>query len=144
MLSDCSEEVKTVEFTRAEVERLLSGDTTKSWLRVAYNVDGQAGLTEPCDLQTISTYFLDESDSARFVILSNPVVCGSVSDTLATGYWQIIGREENQNIADKLELVQQGDTVWRNIKQITSLYMTLTGSINESTLEVSYEAIIPD
>jgi hypothetical protein len=143
-LAECTEDVKIVEFTRAEVERLLTGDTLKNWLRVAFTLDGEAQFTEVCALQTISTFYVDESDSARFVVLSNPAVCNSRSDSLAFGYWRIIGRQGNKDIADKIELVQQGDTVLRDIRQITSLYMTLTGSENESAIEVSYEAIIPD
>lgn len=143
-LSYCTEDVKTVEFTINEVERLLSGDTTKSWLRVAYIVDGQPPFTDPCQLQTISTFYLDDTDTTRYIILSNPTVCGSLSDTLETGYWRIIGNPANTSIADGIEFVQQGDTVMRHIAEITSLFMTLSGTIDESTLEVSYEAIIPD
>lgn len=143
-LSYCTEDVKTVEFTINEVERLLSGDTTKSWLRVAYVVDGQPPISDPCQLQTISTFYLDDSDTARYIIFSNPVICGSQSDTLETGYWSIIGKPGNTSIAGSIELVQQGDTVIRGISEITSLYLKLSGSIDESTLEVSYEAIIPD
>lgn len=133
-----------MEFTINEAERLLSGDTTKSWLRVSYVLDGQPGITDPCQLQTISTFYLDDSDTTRFVIASNPVVCASLSDTLETGYWRITGKPGNISIADSIEFVQHGDTVMRKIAEITSLYMTLTGSMDGSKLEESYQAIIPE
>jgi hypothetical protein len=140
----CTEDVKVVEFTNTEVIRLLSGDSTKSWLRVSYKLDGHDHSLGECDLQAISTFYLDDFDSLKYVIRLNPVVCQSISDTLESGYWQIIGKFGKPDIAEKIEFVQNSDTISRDIVQISSLYLTLSGSEGESILETSFEAVIPD
>ena len=140
----CGDEVKVVTFTTDEATRLLSGDTTKSWLRTAYVVNGQPQYTDPCELQTITTFLIDASDSAKFVVHRHPDICPGNSDTLETGYWRVVGKITNADIADRIEFVLEGDTLLRNIDMITSLYLDLSLNREGSSEQSSFEAILPE
>jgi hypothetical protein len=133
-----------VPFTKPEVIRLLSGDTTKSWLRVSFKMNGEdQGLNE-CDLHNITNFYIDASDSLKYRIVSNPADCQWQIDTLEAGYWRILGRDDNNEIAEKIEFVFEGDTTQHQIKQVTSLYLILNRSKEDLFFETAYETVIPE
>jgi hypothetical protein len=138
-LNSCAEEEKNIVFTESELIRLLSGDTTKSWNRIAFFMDGEASLLEECDIGTVSTFYVDETDSLKFLIRSNPDLCNGNADTLEIGYWRIIERESNEDLMDKIEFVVKEDTTLKSITRITSRFLNL----NQSGDEEIFEAIIP-
>ena len=144
MFSNCTEDEKMVPFTESEVIRLLSGDTTKSWLRVSFQLNGADQGSDDCDLYTITTFYIGPSDSLKYTIVSNPVYCPSPADTLESGDWRILNRTDNQETADKIEFIFEGDTLQKQIEQITSLYLYLSQSENELLFQSSYDAIIPE
>jgi len=144
LLGSCAEEEKMVVFTEPEAVRLLSGDTIKSWNRVAFRINGQPAGLDDCELQTVTAFYLDQTDSMKFLILANPVLCGGTADTLEAGYWRIIGREGASEIADKIEFVIGGDTTLKDISMMTSLFLTLTGSGEDQSVEENFEVIIPE
>lgn len=144
ILIQCAKDEKIVPFTESEVIRLLSGDTTKSWLRISFKLNGADEDLNDCDLHTITTFYLDTSDSLKYTIVSNPVYCQSEADTLELGDWRIMGQEENQNIADRIELIFNGDTLQYQIDQVTSLYFNLSRSENDLLYQSGFEAILSD
>ncbi len=144
ILMYCSDDDKIVPFTEDEVIRLLSGDTTKSWLRVSFQLNGSDQGSDDCDLHTVTTFYIGSLDSLKYTVVSNPDYCQSQTDTLESGNWRILGREENKDIADKIEFIFEGDTLQQRIEQITSLYLILRGSENDLLFQSDYEAILPE
>ena len=144
ILSDCAEDERIIPFSESELIRLLSGDTTKSWLRVSFQLNGADQGSDDCDLYTITTFYIGASDSLKYTIVSNPDYCQSPTDTLESGNCRILGRTDNPDIADKIEFIFEGDTLLQQIEQITSLYLYLSQSENELLFQSGYEAIIPE
>ena len=144
LASNCSEDEKMVPFTESEVIRLLSGDTTKSWLRVSFQLNGADQGLDDCDLHTIMTFYIGTSDSLKYSIVSNPAYCQAEVDTLEMGYWRVLGSGENEDITNQIEFIFEGDTLQQQIEQITSLYLNLSQSENELLFQSGYEAVIPE
>lgn len=144
MISNCNENEKMVPFTESEVIRLLSGDTTKSWIRMSFKMNGEDQALSDCELYTITTFYLGTSDSLRYRIVTNPAICQSQADTLETGFWRILGRDNDNEIADKVEFIFDGDTTQQQINQVTSLFLTLNRSEDDNFYETVYEAVIPE
>jgi hypothetical protein len=138
--NSCAEEEKIIVFTESELIRLLSGDTTKSWNRIAFFMDGQASSLEDCDLNTVTTFYVDDTDSLKYLIRSNPVLCNGDADTLETGYWRIIEKENNDDLRDKIEFVVNEDTTLKIISRVTSRFLNLDQLGDEEV----FEAIIPE
>jgi len=144
LISNCTEDEKMIPFTESEVIRLLSGDTTKSWTRVSFQLNGADQGLNDCDLKTITTFYIGASDSLKYTIVSDPVYCQTQGDTLEVGYWRILGSAEDEEIAKQIEFIIEGDTLQQQIEQITSLYLNLSQSENELFFQSSYEALIPE
>jgi len=143
-LTQCSKDEKIVPFTDSEVIRLLSGDTTKSWLRISFQLNGADQDLDDCNLYTVTTFYLGTSDSLKYTVVTAPDYCLSQADTLESGDWSILGQEQSQNIADKIQLISEGDTIQYQIDQITSLYLNLSRTAEDLLYHSRFEAIMPE
>jgi hypothetical protein len=144
VMMNCAEEERMVPFTESEVIRLLSGDTTKSWLRIAFELNGADQGMDDCNLYTITTFFITSSDSLKYTIVSSPDYCQSQTDTLEIGDWRILSSGDNQDVADGIEFIFEGDTVEQTIDRVTSIYLNLSRSANELFFQSRYQAILPE
>ena len=68
----CDSDEKPIIFTAEEIQRLISGDSSKIWIRTGKIVQGQSADLSNCELYLTTEFAVDESDSLKFKISFNP------------------------------------------------------------------------
>jgi hypothetical protein len=140
----CGDKENIVVFTYSEVIRLLSNDSSKSWDRKAMTIDGQAQETNECDLYS-NTIYIHRNDSLIYIITSQSEFCGGEEVVLDSGYWDVI---EESVISDRIDRIAyyslDGDTTYKDLKEITSVFLTLESDIDDATVQESFESSISD
>lgn len=140
----CAEEEKIVIFSESEVIRLLSGDSTKSWIRIAIKTNGQDQELTECDLRNVTKFYIGDLDSLKYSISKNPFDCEGDTLIINEGIWRIISAEDDIDMAEKIEFISKGDSLVKNINEITSLFLKLDWVENESLIEESFMVNLPE
>ncbi len=140
----CAEEEKTIVFSESEVIRLLSGDTTKSWIRFSKKINGQDQELSECDLHVVTKFYIGDLDSLKYSIGKYPSDCGGDNTIIDEGIWQIISAESDIDNARIIEFISKGDTLTKNIDEITSLLLRLDWVENESQIEESFMVLVEE
>jgi hypothetical protein len=140
LLVSCGDKENIVVFTYSEVVRLLSNDSTKSWERKTLVIDGQSPEMSECDLYT-STEYISRNDSLIYITESIPDFCSGEIELLDSGYWDVL---EESIISDRIDRIAyysvDGDTTYKNIREITSIFLSLEHELNNSRIQESFEA----
>jgi hypothetical protein len=143
ILGACGDKENIVVFTYSEAIRLLSNDSAKSWERKTMFIDGQSQEMPECDLYT-NTEYISRNDSLIFITTSIPDFCSGNSEILDSGYWDVL---EESIISDRIDRVAyysvDGDTTYKKVLEITSLFLTLESDAGNSTIQESFEYTIP-
>lgn len=144
LLCSCGNEENIVVFTRSEVIRLLSNDSTKSWERKRILSDGEPGSLSDCDLFT-STQYISEMDNLIFISRTDPDYCGGSSMKLDSGSWDVL---EESLISDRIDRIAyysvNGDTTVKEIRDISALNLTTEYLSNGTSIRETYESGLPD
>ena len=141
LISSCYKHDHIVVFTSDEITRLISGDTTKSWETVKSVINGTENNGDPCAINTIRKFSFSKQDQTThlYEIYKNPGVCNGIDTLVETGEWYVIQGSPSVGIPDTLAVVLDGDTLRSSIREITSIKLRLSGSVNNSQIEEDLE-----
>ena len=124
LFTSCGEDENLVVFTESEVVRLLSNDSSKTWIRKVLTIDGQTPEISECEL-LIETKYFSSNTERTYIIESIDDYCGGTSERLDSGSWEAL---EESNISDRIDRIAyhsgDGETKIKKILEITSLFLT--------------------
>ena len=136
LLTSCTEEDDSeIAFTPVQIEQLLGSDSTKSWILVGKEIDGEQTLFDDCELENELIFTKGISDAANILVFDDS--CGT--EKVLDGYWEVIN-ESSLPVTDSLiylfnpdtlfqeedSLVVAHDTVFNIIDRITSRFLTIS------------------
>jgi hypothetical protein len=144
LFASCGEDENLVVFTEPEIVRLLSNDSSKSWIRKTITVDGQTPEISECEL-IIETKYYSSNTEQIYIVESIDDFCGGISEQLDSGSWDAL---EESNISDRIDRIAyysgDGGTTIKYIKEITSLYLTIEEDKDGSMVQETFESSLPD
>lgn len=141
LITSCGNDENIVVFTEPEVVRLLSNDSSKTWIRKIVIENGQTPEIPECDLMTQTRYISSNSEQI-YIIESIDDFCDGITEQLDSGSWEVL---EESNLSERIDRIAyysgDGGTTIKNIQEITSLYLRTEeekdGTITEETFESS-------
>ena len=136
ILSSCSKDDKIVVFKRDEAIRLLSADSNKTWTRTLLKVGGVSEDSN-CKLNHLITFY-SSTDSLYFEINSDPSICENDSYFLS-GYWDVAEDPAIRERINQIMFVIDSDTSFKEIGEITSIFLSTTFTMDNSFIEESYQ-----
>ena len=101
LFTSCGEDENLVVFTESEVVRLLSNDSSKTWIRKVLTIDGQTPEISECELLIETKYFSSNAEQI-YIIESIDDYCGGTSERLDSGSWEAL---EESNISDRIDRI---------------------------------------
>lgn len=137
LLLSCSDSENIVTFNRDEVIRLLSNDSSKTWLRKNYSENDQQIELEECSLKT-ETIYKHRNDSMIYTISTIDQFCDTVI-LLDSGLWDVAEDGSFTGRIDKIIYYSGEDTLAKEILEITSLFLRLQRSKGETSYEEFFE-----
>lgn len=144
LIASCSNDENIVVFTEQEVVRLLSNDSSKSWIRKILTLDGQTPEISECELLIQTKYFSSNTEQI-YIIESVDDYCDGITERLDSGSWEAL---EESNISDRIDRIAyysaDGGTSIKNIKEITSLFLTTEEEKDGTIIQETFEPLIPD
>jgi hypothetical protein len=143
-IASCSNDENIVVFTEQEVVRLLSNDSSKSWMRKIITLDGQTPEISECEL-LIQTKYFSSNTGQIYIIESVDDYCDEIAERLDSGSWEAL---EESNISERINRIAyysaDGGTTIKNLKEITSLFLTLEEENDGAIIRETFEPLIPD
>lgn len=133
----CAKEIRYVDFNEAELIRLISGDSIKSWTRISHMEEGQEGNLNECNLKLVYVFNSgnDNPDLRTFEVRNNPSICQSPDTVLIGGHWIIDDEITGKDTEDTLRFIIGTDTTSYGVNKITSISMDLTGKVGGHRVE---------
>jgi hypothetical protein len=142
--ASCGNDENIVVFTEPEVVRMLSNDSSKSWIRKMITVDGQTPEISECELLIQTKYFSSNTEQV-YIIESIDDFCGGITEQLDSGSWEAL---EESGLSDRIDRIAyysgQGGTTIKNIKEITSLYLTTEEENDGTIIQETFESSQPN
>lgn len=140
LLISCSDKENEVFFNDNEVIRLLSNDSSKSWIRKSLIIDGQTSDLSECDLSHLTTFY-SNSSGQTYIIETIPEFCGGNPVRLDSGSWEVL---EESSISDRIDRIvynsSDGGSSVKYIQQITSLFLNTEEDLSGSVVQESFES----
>jgi len=144
LLCSCSDEEKIVIFNRAEVIRLLSNDSSKSWERRMMVIDGQPSDISECDLFT-TTRYLSIKDSLLYITSTQSSYCNGNPVLLDSGFWDVLEEGINSDRIDRIAYYSvSGDTTIKQVSEITAIFLTTENNVSGTVIREIFESSLPD
>ncbi len=144
LFTSCGNDENIVLFTEPEVVRLLSNDSSKSWIRKIITEDGQTPEISDCEL-LIQTKYISSNTEKTYIIESIEEFCDGITERLDSGSWEAL---EESSISDRIDRIAyysaDGGTTIKNIKEITSLFLTTEVEENGILIQETFEPLLPD
>jgi hypothetical protein len=142
LFTSCGDGENIVVFTESEVVRLLSNDSSKSWVRKAITIDGQSPEISECELLIETKYFSSNTNQIYF-IESTDEYCGGTSVRLDSGSWEAL---VESNISDRIDRIAyysgNGDTKIKKILEITSIHLTTEADSLGLVIQETFESTL--
>ena len=144
LFSACEKQTEVIGFDAAQTERLLRGDSTKTWVRTSRSEAGKSIILDECELDNILIFSLSKVDT-----IPNPFLFKtSCGDTLLYGGW-LAKNDFGGNRTDSLlylinpetiktvdTLYVNYDTLYNSIENITSQFLVISSVDSISGSEV--------
>ncbi len=145
LLLACTKQQDYVDFNNQELIRLLSGDSTKEWVRVAEYKNGNEVNTDPCSLRLLYQFQNPggTTDSLPLAIYNNPRACNQVDTLITSGIWLIKGTITNANEEDSIVMIFGNTVQTFGISNITSNSLKLVSVQNNDHIENDLEWFSP-
>ena len=130
------EEDSEIQFTADQIERLLAGDSTKSWKLIRKEIDGEQAITDSCQLENELIFTRGIAPVAGILVFDDSCDVEKVLD----GYWEVLN-QSNLPVTDTLLylfnpdtsfiiedslVVVEHDTVINIVERITSRFLTIS------------------
>lgn len=148
LLVTCRDEDDSeIQFTPAQIERLLASDSTKSWNLISKEIDGQQVIIDGCQLENELIFTQGAGETANILVFDD----SCEEDKILDGYWEVINQSDLP-VTDTLlylfnpdtlfqsedSLVVDHDTVINIVDRITSRFLTIsrTEMINRISVAV--------
>jgi len=144
LIASCSNDENIVVFTEQEVVRLLSNDSSKSWVRKIITLDGQTPEISECELLIQTKYFSSNTEQV-YIIESIDDYCDGITERLDSGSWEALAESSISDRIDRIAYYSgDGGTTIKYIKEITSLYLTIEEEKDGSIVQETFESTLPD
>ena len=139
LLVACGDEDDSeIQFTSAQIERLLASDSTKSWKLVRKEIDGEQAITDSCQLENELIFTRGIAPVAGILVFDDSCDVEKVLD----GYWEVLNQSNlpvtdtllylfnpdtsfQVEVEDSLVIVDH-DTVINIVERITSRFLTIS------------------
>jgi hypothetical protein len=143
ILSGCIKEDRFIDFSEAEIMRLISGDSTKQWVRTRQVIDGKEQNNDECILKHKLTFiYLSQSpDKIEYQIHRDPDICHLPDSIIESGSCHISDLKPGPNVKDTISFIVGQDTTRYGINFITSLFLNIKCKKNGVITESDYEWI---
>lgn len=118
----CNIQEAPVNLAADELERLLTADSSKSWI-LSNRIN--ASPFEPCESDDLLTFIKSSpiNDTLTIHFRSGSVFCpGQIDSVIFQGTWIII----DGLLSDSLELIITGDTTRRSLDLVTSQILSIS------------------
>lgn len=142
LFASCADDENIVVFTESEVVRLLSNDSSKSWIRKGITIDGQSPEISECELLIETKYFSSNTDQI-YIIESIDNYCGGTTERLDSGSWDAL---VESNISDRIDRIAyysgNGETKIKKILEITSIFLTTEVDSLGLVVQESFESTL--
>ncbi len=123
----CEKETEVVGFDVLQTEKLLSGDSTKTWVRTSRSEAGKSIILTECELDNTLIFSISKVDT-----IPNPFLFQtSCGDTLSYGGW-LAKNDFASNKTDSLLYLINPDTI-KTVDTVYVNYDTLYNSIENIT-----------
>lgn len=127
--ASCSDEGDTeIRFTVAETERLLSGDSTKTWNLVSREIDDVPVALEGCLLENELIFSRGSGSDERILLFDDSCDESKIFD----GYWEVLN-QSNLPVTDTLLYLFNPDTVSRDEDSFVVAHDTLVNIVERIT-----------
>ena len=145
LIQGCMKEEAAIDFSAEELTRLISGDSTKTWVRVRQAIDGTDSDLDPCDLKLLYQFSVigTSGSDKTYNILRNTEVCSNQDSLVSGDPWELTDEKSGTAIKDSLQLISGQDTSRYGIYFITSMSMKLTKRTGEKVIENDFEIYNP-
>lgn len=135
----CSKDEKVIVFTRDEVIKLLTADTSKTWSRYSYRINGSDAEVNECVLRQQVTFFY-QPDSLYFLILPSADICDPGSYEIR-GRWDVLEDPQINDRYNQVQYVISNDTLVKQIGEISSLYLDVSFSEAEDVFTEKFQVV---
>ena len=140
-LCGCLAQDETIDFSDTQLTRLLTSDSSKTWLLTSRLLDNQQ-LIKDCEMDDLLIFQTPgmSQDTALVSFLTGPILCPEQSDSIIfRGVWEIIDTASHP----LLRLVINDDTSVVSIDYITSQLFESTQLKEGKSIKEEFVAIDP-
>ncbi len=107
---------------------------------MSMTVDGELADISECELRKIYTYEVFD-DSLVYRVNSDPEFCENGPVEISQGEWSVLTLPTNNQVANRIQIIQGSDTLIKEIREITSLFITLQSSPGGESIVEAFEAV---
>ena len=139
MAISCVEPTVPIQMTIPQMERLLTGDTSKVWIMTKRIVNDTSTLKEPCELDdTLTIIKTATAEGAGNVVFRNgALICTGENDTIFSGSYELY-RDDSLGLNFFRIITPANDTLLKELKLLTSTQLEIF-SIEKDTLGNEFE-----
>ncbi len=144
LFASCGNDENIVVFTEPEVVRLLSNDSSKSWIRKIITENGQTPEISDCEL-LIQTKYISSSTEQIYIVESISDFCNGITEQLDSGSWEAL---EESSLSERIDRIAyysaDAGTTIKNIQEITSLFLTTEEEKDGTIIQETFEPLLPN
>ncbi len=125
-IASCGDEENTISFTAEQTSRLLSNDSTKSWLLINREIDGVLSTLEMCEAENSLAFGMATGDALNTLLFEDE--CDPIP--IYDGFWQVLNQRALAT-SDTLIYLFNPDTLFQSEDSLFVDYDTLVNIIEQ-------------